>query len=323
MMKRVLVVDDHQSWRRGIRSVLDAATGWQVVGEAADGWEALRNAAALVPDLILLDVELPGLNGIEAARRILTVAPGSKILFASAHRSWDIAEAAFAAGARGYILKSFAGPELLPAMDAIAAGRRYISGAFVGRDGEGSRPEPGGRRRRCHEVSFYSADADLLDTFTRFAETALNAGKALIVAAVAAHLAELYRRLQGRLDIDAAIRERRYLPLDEADALSAFMVDGWPDEARFWKNGTSLVLRAANASRGDHRRVATCGVCSDTLLRAGLLEAAIHLEQLWDGLTGAFNVETLCAYSTEASGDDENRGALRRVCAEHSAVYSQ
>ena len=302
--------------------MLQSAAGWQVVGEAADGLEALQHAAALVPDLILLDVELPGMSGIEAAARILADAPRSKILFVSAHRSWDIAEAAFGNGARGYILKSDAGFELLPAMDAIAAGRRFISGALVGRDGDGSRTAPGGRHRRCHEVSFYSEEDALLDTFNGFAETALNAGKALIVIAVESHLADLYRRLHERLDIDQAIRERRYLAYNESDALSGCMVDGLPDEARFWKNGTSLVLQAAAASRGDRPGVAACGECSDTLLRAGRLEAAIRVEQLWDELATTFNVDTLCGYSTEAPRD-EDRGALRRLCAEHSAAYSQ
>ena len=321
-MKRVLVVDDHQPWRRGIRAMLDGEPRWQIVGEAADGSEALRSVEALVPDLILLDVELPGLNGIEAAGRILSVTPAAKILFVSAHRSWDIAEAAFAAGARGYILKSSAGFELLPAMNAIVTGQRFVSGEFVGRDGAGHRIAADASSQRCHEASFYSAEPELLDTFTRFAEEALNDGKAVIMAAVEPRLAAVARRLRERLDLDEAIEERRYVPFDEADALSAVIVDGWPDEQRFWKSGTSMVLQAAGGSHGT-RRVAACGACSDTLLHSGRLEAAIRLEQLWDELARVFNVDALCVYSTAALHEEEHRSALRRLSAEHSAVYSQ
>jgi len=106
---------------------------WRVIDEGADGLEAIQKARVHQPDLILLDIELPVLTGLEAARRILAHDPSAKILFLSLHRSWDIAEAALSTGARGYILKPNAGHELLPGMEAVAEGRRFVSTALAGR----------------------------------------------------------------------------------------------------------------------------------------------------------------------------------------------
>ena len=127
MIDRVLVVDDYEPWRRHIESALQASPRWQVVGEAADGLDAVEKAHALRPDLILLDVGLPSLNGIEAARRILAHDPDRRILFLSENQSWDIVEAALRVGGRGYVLKSDAGSELLSAMEAIVEGQQFVS----------------------------------------------------------------------------------------------------------------------------------------------------------------------------------------------------
>src|SRR6266481_7050969 len=124
LIRRVLVVDDYEPWRRHVRGVLQATVRWKIVGEAADGPEAIQQAEALKPDLILLDVGLPTLSGIKVAERILASNPTQRILFISEHRS--LAEGALATGARGYIIKSDAALELLPAMEAIADGRRYV-----------------------------------------------------------------------------------------------------------------------------------------------------------------------------------------------------
>lgn len=124
---RIIVVDDHEPWRRQVCSLLLKGREWTVVGEGSDGLEAVQQADELKPDLILLDVELPTVNGIEAARRILSMNPQARVLFVSAHSSRDIADAALSAGARGYVLKADAGHELLPAMEAVLADRPYIS----------------------------------------------------------------------------------------------------------------------------------------------------------------------------------------------------
>jgi DNA-binding NarL/FixJ family response regulator len=115
-------VEDYQPWRISVRSMLQNLRDVQVIGEVSDGLVAVERSQALQPDLILLDIGLPMLNGIEAARRIREVSAASKILFVSENRSWDVAEEALRSGGSGYVLKSKAASELLPAVEAVLQG---------------------------------------------------------------------------------------------------------------------------------------------------------------------------------------------------------
>jgi DNA-binding NarL/FixJ family response regulator len=131
---RVLVVDDYERWRRFVTSTLQKQPELQVSDEVADGLEAVRKAEELQPNLILMDIGLPTLNGISAAHRIREVSPQSKILFLSENRSWDIIEEALCTGAGGYVVKSDAGSELLPAVAAVLQGKRFLSASAHGDD---------------------------------------------------------------------------------------------------------------------------------------------------------------------------------------------
>jgi two-component system nitrate/nitrite response regulator NarL len=124
---RVLVVDDFELWRQFVCSTLETQPELQVVGQVADGWEAVQKARELKADLILLDVSLPRLNGIDASIRIRQVAPGAKILFLTQINDPDIIRAALSNGAQGYILKTDGESELLSGIRAIARGERFVS----------------------------------------------------------------------------------------------------------------------------------------------------------------------------------------------------
>jgi DNA-binding NarL/FixJ family response regulator len=127
---RILVVDDFEPWRHFVRLELQKQPTLQVVGETSDGLGAVRKAQELQPDLILLDIGLPKLNGIEAARRIRQSAPKTIILFVSENRLRDIAQEALATGASGYILKSEAKSELLAAIEAVLQGNQFVSASL-------------------------------------------------------------------------------------------------------------------------------------------------------------------------------------------------
>jgi len=104
----------------------------QIVGEVSDGLEAVHKAQDLQPDLILLDVGLPSLNGIEAARQIHKLSPKSKILFVSQESSADVVQGAFSLGAAGYVLKTHAAIELLAAVEAVSQGKQFVSSGLAG-----------------------------------------------------------------------------------------------------------------------------------------------------------------------------------------------
>lgn len=129
---RILVVDDYEPWRRFERLTLLVHTELQIIGECSDGDEAIQKAEELKPDLILLDIGLPSLNGIEAARRIRQVSPSSKILFVTENRSPDIAAEALSTGAAGYVVKSNGASELLPAIKAVIEGKQFLSASMAG-----------------------------------------------------------------------------------------------------------------------------------------------------------------------------------------------
>jgi|SRR5579863_7284055 len=124
---RVLVVEDFPPFRQFIASALAKRSDLQIVGEVADGEEAVQKAQELQPDLILLDIGLPTLNGIEAAQRIREVAPESKIIFVTQESSTDVVQKALNCGARGYVVKTRAATELLAAAEAVLEGKRFLS----------------------------------------------------------------------------------------------------------------------------------------------------------------------------------------------------
>lgn len=124
---RILLADDHEVVRKGLRSLLNAHDGWKVVGEASDGSDAVEKAQELKPDIVIMDITMPKLTGLEAARRILHDAPGTGLLFFTMHNSEQMVNEALSAGAQGYVLKSDAGRDLVMAIEALPQRKTFIS----------------------------------------------------------------------------------------------------------------------------------------------------------------------------------------------------
>ena len=320
---RVLIVDDYEPWRRNFSTTL-RKQGLRVIGEVADGLEAVQKAQELQPDLILLDIGLPTLNGIEAARRIRVVSPTSKILFVSENRSRDIAEEALSTGASGYVVKSDAGHELLPAVKAVLQSKQFVSASLMSHDSNAPRDNQAAAMRHCHEVVFHADDDSVVDGYARFIESALKSGNAVIVALTEAHRASLLLRLEADgVDVAAAIKQGSFVPLDAADAVARLTVNDMPDPVRCRKMIGDLVMGAAKGVKGEHGQVVLCGEIAPTLLSKGNAEGAIKLEHLWDEITAGHGVHTLCGYLWSAFPDREGSPIFKRICGEHSAVHGR
>jgi DNA-binding NarL/FixJ family response regulator len=132
-MPRVLIVDDHAVIRRGVQGILSTYPEWDLCGEADNGQDAIRLAGELAPEVVIMDVSMPGMNGLEATRIIHDVLPETKVLLLTLHSSSEFVRSAFRAGARGYVLKSDAENELVRALNVVIGEGTYISPAIDAR----------------------------------------------------------------------------------------------------------------------------------------------------------------------------------------------
>lgn len=316
----VLVVDDFEPWRRFVSSALQREPHIQTIHEVSDGLEAVCRAEESRPDLILLDIGLPGLDGISAARRIREVSPSSKILFLSEESSPDVAEAALEAGGDGYLVKSDAGRELLAAVKSLLNGEKHISARLVGRVFFNT-PADFSEEPSFHKLQVYPSDASFMDGFASFVAGGLNAGNAVVVLATEAHRLGIAQRLRALgFSIDAASKSGSYIALDATEMLASFMHEDDPDTDRLWTLVSELVEKARKGPTGATRRVLACGELAPTLWAQSNVDAALKVEKFWDAASHRYGLSTLCGYLSDvlrAGGDQRTFQALRSV---HSVV---
>lgn len=269
---RVLMVEDYEPWQSFVSKTLRNEPELKVIGQVSDGLDAVQQAQHLQPDLILLDIGLPTLNGMEAARQIIQVSPKSKILFVSENRSLDIVEQALSTGAAGYVAKSDAGSELLPAVRAVLEGKRFVSASLRGRaliNREDEYTAEQARRERVvapsrpqsvesnrHELRLYSDDAAFVDAFAHSIEAALENGNAVVVIATESHRANLLQHLrEGGVDVDAAAERKLYIPLNVSDSLPTVM-DAATEGDGFSKGAPHAIVEALRTARESHLHLA-------------------------------------------------------------------
>ena len=332
---RVLVVEDFAPFRQLICSLLanhPNLPNLKVIGEVSDGLAAVRKAEEFQPDLILLDIGLPSISGIEAARRIRQLSPISRILFVSQESSADVVQEALCSGGLGYVVKMHAGRELLAAVESVLQGTQFVSSGvpkgLVARSQHNqalpSLVPRNSQSSRNHEVQFCSDDESLVNGFARFIESALNAGNTVIAIATEPHRKRLFETLQAKgINVGAAIERGSYIPLDVADTLATFMVNGLPDPVLFQKSASDLLKAASSSATGNPARIAACGECAPTLWTQGKAEAAIRLEHLWDEFARTNEVDILCGYVMTGLQREQERLVYERICGEHSAVGSK
>lgn len=331
---QVLVVDDYEPWRRFAASTIQKKPELEIVGEASDGLLAVEKAKALQPDLILLDIGLPSQNGIEAARQIREFSPKSKIIFVTENRSIEIAQEVARAGARGYVVKSTAGSELLPAIAAVLEGR-YFSSSCLGQNifpavVRKQTPEdsslheialkPNGNGH-SHKVVFYPDDPSFARGFADFAKAAISAARDVVIVATASHRADIRRFLvEDGVDVDRAVQVGTFFEADAHELLSSMIVNDMPERTRVETFAANMLAKRAKVQNGTDARVAVCGELAPTLLANGNVEAAIQVEHIFNNFAKAQKVDVLCGYIGREFSGDERKQIFERICAEHSAV---
>lgn len=313
---RVLVVEDHGDWRRQVRLLLEARPDLHIVCEVADGRDAIAKAEELNPELILLDIGLPTLSGLEAAPEIRRVSPNSKILFLTQNNSPELVQAALGAGALGCVHKLYAVRELLHAVDAVLRNEQFFSSSLIAYEF----PEAPPAKSRRHEVEFYIGDRAFMEGLARFISVALEGGNAAILIATKSHFDGIIKSLDTqRVDIGLAMNSRSFIALNTRETLASFMVDGALDDGRFLEIAGRLVEEAGRTARGIRPCVAVCGDCASVLWAQGKADAAIRLEHLFEQLTKTHDVDVLCGYDLNVVRRLRGKQVFRRICAEHSA----
>jgi DNA-binding NarL/FixJ family response regulator len=337
---RVLVVDDYDAWRRHICLVLKTQKEIQVIAEARDGLEAVQKAQELRPDLILLDIGLPTLNGIEAARRIRNLSPQSKVLFITQETSADIVLGALATGAAGYVVKTDVRTELLTALEAVSRGEKYVSTRLADRVSTkasvaGARPDASigtfategsslrSARETGHVVNFHTDDAALLDGLSSLIGDSVGAGESAVAVMTSSHRSGLEKRLIAqRFEVSEAINNGRLAIYDADQALSQFMDAAGPSRERFLLQFGDIVRRARAAAVAKNRRVVIFGEMVAVLWAREQYEAAIRLEGLWNELALTCPFYLCCAYPANGFPETLARDSFAAVCAQHSDVVS-
>jgi len=332
---RILLVDDFKPWREFIRSMLSGLSHFRFIAEAFDGEAAVISAHELQPDLVLLDVGLPSLNGIEACRQIRKLSPQSKILFISEHRSPDVVAEAMRAGGSGYVVKSYAGKDLLRAIVEVVEGGRFVSilddlpnvvnpqrnNDLASRRVDARLRMTSSETEGHHHLSIYGGDEALVDGFASFAKCALTNQNPVIVAATARHRAAIARRLKdNELDLETAIEQGLYIEADACDLLSRIMIGNLPSADRIEEVVNDFIARTANATT-EHSTIALCGELAPTLLTEGNAEAAILLENQVDELVRSRALKILCGYVGEKLLNAGSKDFAQELYSAHSSVY--
>src|SRR5688572_1288411 len=284
----ILVVEDHAAVRKSICFQLGEWPEVRVIGEAADGLEAVQLVSDLQPDLVLLDIGLPSLGGMEVARLIRSTVPSVKVVFVSMESSPDIVRQAFGVGAVGYVNKLHLQNDLRTALQAAVSGRQFAS--------NDAKVNPVIAPSQ-HDAQFYFDEPGLVQSVTRFVAAALNSANPAVLIATEPHREAIYQQLKNAaFDVDGAVQRGTYVSMDADNALSQVMAGDLPDRNRFLAGLTDLVNSVSRASRFPNPKVSIFGECAGMLSLRGNIEAALQLEETGNELIKSHNVSILCSY---------------------------
>jgi DNA-binding NarL/FixJ family response regulator len=302
----ILIAEDFALFREFASRELERRSDFRVVA-VSDGLAAVQKAEDLQPDLILLDIGLPKLDGLAAARRIRPLCPKSSIVFLTQESALDVVQEALSLGPHGYIDKTCA-RYLLPAVEAILEGR-----PAVGRSVPAADPER--RTRLRHRSHFYSDDATLLETGERFLGSALAAHDGAIAIVTRPHRELLLTRLKNcGSHIERAIERGSLVCLDADELAAQVLADGVAHWQPFL---VRTIESAAAATMRPLPRIAVFGECASVLWAAGHVEMACGLEQVAIEVARTMSVDIICPYPLRHANPGNG---FKTVCAQHGVV---
>ena len=196
---RILVVDDHAVVRRGVRALIEGRRGWEVCGEATTGREAVKLAATLRPDVVVMDLSLPELNGLEATRQIKKQSPHMEILVLTMHHSEQLARDVLEAGARGYVLKSDADEYLIDAIDSLRNHKPFLTSTVTEFVLDGYMRRGEGRDESSSRETVTPREREIIQLLAEgYSNKETAAALGVSVKTIEAHRANIMRKLQLR-----------------------------------------------------------------------------------------------------------------------------
>lgn len=329
----IFVVEDFEPFRRLVCTMLQANRQIKSITELGDGLQAVEKARQLQPDLILLDIGLPGLNGLEAARQIKVLSPHSRTIFVSQETDIDIVREAFGIGASGYVAKADAAGELHTALNTVLEGGQFLSSRFANHDVLSttnqhtpySKTRSGSPRLHegsLHDVVFYYDQSSFLETVSNFLGSALKSGDAAVAMLTKANNDAVVERLQTMgLDVPRLTQEKRYLCMDPAEILATIMVKGLPDRTQLLKITKNVSQRVAKTLKERHNCIALCEECGPLLWSQGNAEGVVRLEQLWSEIGQSHALHVLCMYPVLSFEGAAGLFVYEQIRDGHSSVY--
>jgi DNA-binding NarL/FixJ family response regulator len=315
----VLIVDDEARFRRMVRSLIESQPAYRVCGEAGDGIEAVEKVPKLRPDVVLMDVNMPRMDGLEATRIIRRESPDCNVVIVTQNDATVAREQARIVGADGFVTKSDLIRDLLPEMARVAM-ERHNSLDETKNAADNGEPWCGllaDAAPRDHIVQLYQDQQFLNRAVCRFAAAAIANGEGVILVPTIAHWDAFRPRLESEgVDVKAAEKRGQLTIVDADNLLPTFMRDEMPDSPVF----LGLAANVVSQARGDGRypKVRWWGEMVNILWERGDVAASMNLEDLFDQLAHEQDISIFCSFSMDNFNGDVHARMLPRLSENHS-----
>jgi DNA-binding NarL/FixJ family response regulator len=328
----ILIVDDHELTRRIVRALIESEGPYRVCGEAADGIEAIEKARQLHPDIVLMDINMPRMDWLEATRIIRHEKPDCKVIIVTHNEATIARKLARSIDVDSVITKSDLNRDLLRIIGRVAMeknSRFYQTenerGVSHGHQAEGTESAHGqpwsgllaGAAPRDHIVQLYQDQQFLNRAVCRFAAAAIANGEGIILVPTIAHWDAFRPRLEDEgVDVKAAEKRGQLTIVDADDMLPTFMSDGMPDSPVF----LGLAANVISQARGDGRypKVRWWGEMVNLLWERGDIAASMNLEDLFDRLAHEHDIAIFCSFLMDNFNGDVHARMLPRLGENHS-----